>query len=61
MRASDRQANDAFGNAVAIDGDVLVIGALNEEGGAGDPVHGAGAAYIFYSTPYQVMLPLVIH
>lgn len=46
LRASDRQAGDLFGHSVAIDGDTIVIGAKDEDGGAGDPVSNAGAAYV---------------
>lgn len=51
LRASDAQVQDYFGTAVAISGDVIVVGANGEDGGAGDPVATAGAAYIFQSTP----------
>ncbi len=45
--ASDAQADDRFGYSVAISGDVVIVGAINEDGGAGDPRPGAGAAYFF--------------
>ena len=47
--SSDLQYQDYFGYAVAIsdDGMYAVIGARGEDGGAGDPVTGAGAAYVF--------------
>jgi hypothetical protein len=47
--ASDAQANDYFGFSVDInfDGTTAIIGAFYEDGGAGDPYNGAGAAYIF--------------
>jgi FG-GAP repeat len=38
--ASDGQANDTFGNALAIDGDTLLIGARGRDGGH-------GAVYVF--------------
>ena len=41
--ASDAQANDEFGNSVAIDGDTMVAGARYEDTGSS----GAGAAYVF--------------
>jgi len=47
LRASDAQANDHFGTAVAIDGERIVVGAPGEDGGAGDPAPDAGAAYVF--------------
>ena len=41
--ANDKQANDLFGNSVALSGDYAIVGAVYEdEGGAA-----AGAAYIF--------------
>ncbi|MBN2146167.1 MAG: FG-GAP repeat protein, partial [Anaerolineales bacterium] len=47
MRASDAQAGDIFGVSVAISGDTIVVGASQEDGGAGDPLLLAGAAYVF--------------
>lgn len=41
--ASDALAGDEFGTSVAIDGDVLVIGAARVDGGGSD----SGAAYVF--------------
>ncbi len=41
--SSDIQANDYFGEYVAIDGDTIVIGAIGEDTGGSD----AGAAYVF--------------
>ena len=43
IQAGDKQAGDQFGHSVAIDGDLMVIGAYKEDSGGG----GAGAAYIF--------------
>lgn len=45
--ASDVEEGDGLGSTVAIDGDRLVAGAASEDGGAGNPVVWAGAAYIF--------------
>jgi len=46
IQASDAQASDFFGNSVAIDGDIVIVGANGEDtGGAG-----AGAAYVFTKT-----------
>jgi hypothetical protein len=47
LSASDTQADDQFGYSVAIWRDVIVVGAIHEDGGAGDPVDNAGAAYVF--------------
>jgi hypothetical protein len=47
LHASDMQANDGFGYSVSISGDFAIIGAGSEDGGSGDPVWNAGAAYIF--------------
>ncbi len=45
--ASDPQFEDYFGRSVAIDGGVAIVGAWAEDGGPGDPLPAAGAAYIF--------------
>jgi hypothetical protein len=47
LRASDAQAGDMFGWSVAIAGDSLVVSAVGEDGGPGDPLNGSGAAYLF--------------
>ena len=49
LTASDAQASDEFGYSVAIsdDGTRCIVGAYLEDGGAGDPISGAGAAYVF--------------
>lgn len=44
LTASDGEANDNFGSAVAIYGDYAIVGAFAEDDSGG----GAGAAYIFY-------------
>ncbi|MDI1445034.1 FG-GAP repeat protein [Polyangium sp. 6x1] len=41
--AADAEATDGFGYAVAISGDLAIVGAPNED----DPAENAGAAYIF--------------
>ena len=46
----DAQANDWFGVSVSISGDYAIVGAWWEDGGAGDPLSDAGAAYIFHRT-----------
>ena len=45
--AGDPKAGDQFGFSAALDGDTLVVGAIGEDGGPGDPVNGAGAIYVF--------------
>lgn len=51
LDASDRTTGDHFGKDIAIDGNLLVIGAEQEDidgdGGFGDTLSNAGAAYIF--------------
>lgn len=47
LTPSDPQANDHFGVHAALDGDRIVVGALREDGGAGDPTPDAGAVYVF--------------
>lgn len=52
LKASNANASDSFGGAVAISGDTIVVGATYEAGGEGSPetdnsVYGAGAAYVF--------------
>lgn len=49
LESSDVQGNDQFGYSVAINsnGTIAAVGALGEDGGAGDPLSAAGAAYIF--------------
>ena len=49
LTASDAQASDQFGRSVSInsDGSYAIVGAHNEDGGAGDPLANSGAAYIF--------------
>lgn len=47
LAASDLQFEDFFGDAVAIHGNTAIVGAPGEDGGAGDPLAEAGAAYVF--------------
>ena len=49
LTASDAQADDIFGNSVSInsDGSYAIVTSAGEDGGAGDPISSAGAAYIF--------------
>ena len=49
IQSSDIQANDNFGISVSMssDGDYAVVGAYGENGGPGDPINAAGAAYVF--------------
>lgn len=52
LKASNPDAGDEFGDAVAIDGDTIAIGARTESSAAGDPadnsVPGSGAVYVFH-------------
>jgi hypothetical protein len=50
LMAPDAQADDTFGYSVAISGDYAIVGAYGEDGGAGDSLDRAGAAYIFHRT-----------
>ncbi len=58
IKASNTEANDGFGSAVAIDGDTIVVGAFHEASNAtgvdGDQTNNsapnAGAAYVFKRT-----------
>ena len=43
LLASDLEADDRFGDSVAVDGDTAVLGAHYEDAGGGN----AGAAYVF--------------
>jgi len=55
LKASNTDPYDSFGNALAVDGDVLVIGAFGEDSAAtgvngdqsDDSAESAGAAYVF--------------
>lgn len=47
LNASNAGNLDSFGTAVSINGDTIVVGATREEGGEGDPLYYAGAAYVF--------------
>lgn len=47
LTAEDAQSGDHFGSSVSISGNTIVVGALEEDGGAGDPLPSAGAAYVF--------------
>jgi hypothetical protein len=50
IRAPDAQTNDNFGSSVSIYGSSLIVGAMYESGGPGDPVTNSGSAYIFRMT-----------
>ena len=52
LHNSDMQSGDHYGGAVAISGGCAVIGAYEEDGGTGDPVSNAGAAYIINNIVY---------
>jgi len=45
--APDAQAGDWFGTSVSICGGYAMVGAIYEDGGEGDPLSSAGAAYFF--------------
>ena len=47
--SSDLQVSDLFGISVSMnsDGTYAIVGAYGEDGGAGDPLSGAGAVYVF--------------
>ncbi len=47
LTASDAQVADFFGFSVAVSGDIALIGAFGEDGGAGDPLSTAGASYVY--------------
>lgn len=51
LHASDAASLDYFGVAVAISGDTAIVGAYQEDGGAGDPETYAGAVYVFELDP----------
>jgi hypothetical protein len=46
--APDGQPGDGFGSSVAVDGDTVVVGAWEDETGAGED---AGSAYVFVRSP----------
>ncbi|MGE8723012.1 FG-GAP repeat protein [Leptospira terpstrae] len=59
LKASNAEANDLFGNSVAISGDTIVVGAFNESSNQTTITNGAiassdnsasasGAAYVFF-------------
>ncbi len=55
LKASNPDGFDSFGGSVAIDGDTIVVGAWQEDGGANgdeadDSVANSGAAYVFVRT-----------
>ncbi len=47
FKASDGQANDEYGTAMAKASGVLLVGAPNEDGGSGDLFTDAGAVYLY--------------
>ena len=54
LRALDADSYDYFGESIGISGETVVIGALLENGGAGDPLPESGAAYIFQRTGTEI-------
>jgi len=59
LRAADAQEGDYFGYRVDLSGDILVVGAIYEDGGEGDPLTDAGAAYLFNLSSQTLYLPLI--
>lgn len=59
LRASDAQAGDYFGYRVDSSGDISVVGAIYEDGGAEDPLTDAGAAYLYNLSTQPLYLPLI--
>jgi hypothetical protein len=59
--ASDREANDRFGNSVAIAGDYIVVGANyeDEDASGGTTLSAAGSAYVFKPTSGSLPVDLV--
>jgi hypothetical protein len=49
LRAGDAQTGDLFGSSVAISADWAFVGAVSEDGGAGDVSIDAGAVYVFHN------------
>ena len=68
LKASNTDANDYFGQAVAALGDTVVVGAHGEassDTGVGgdqddDSAAFAGAAYVFIDPTFRVYLPLIL-
>ena len=56
LTASDFQANDFFGQIVAISGDTAIVGAEGEDGGPTDPASTAGAAYVFPTSFFGIFI-----
>ncbi len=56
ITAWDAQTDDGFGEVVALEGGTAVVGARFEDGGPGDPISGAGAAYVFDRTNWAYVL-----
>jgi len=56
LTASNGEESDRFGAAVALDGDIAIIGTWLGDGAMGN----SGLAYIFRETLYRVHLPLVM-
>jgi hypothetical protein len=54
IHAYDSQPGDFFGYSVSASEDYVIVGARSEDGGQGDPLISAGAAYIFHRTSTNV-------
>jgi len=50
ITAYEAQVSDYFGMNVSISGDYAIVGAYGEDGGGGNPLSLAGAAYIYHRT-----------
>lgn len=61
LHASDKSVGDGFGYAVSIGDDYAIVGAYQEDGGAGDPALNAGAAYIYEKVSGQWTETAVLH
>jgi hypothetical protein len=48
--ALEATSGDIFGVSVALSGDYTIVGAYGEDGGYGDPMSNAGAAYVYTRT-----------
>ncbi|MFZ0548019.1 MAG: FG-GAP repeat protein [Candidatus Promineifilaceae bacterium] len=47
ITADDAQSEDLFGTSLAFGNNILVVNAIDEDGGPGDPIDDAGAAYVY--------------
>ena len=47
LESSDLEQYDHFGYSIGFDGDTVVVGATQEDGGPGNPTTSSGAVYVF--------------